>query len=156
MKVLEAIYKQIFDPKSETDHFWGDLVYIDGLATEQYWEGLGIFPPTADIIYFFIDSNGETPSDAQRDFYIELQKNYRSVEKQLSKLVYPIWKDNNSDKRFPKNFRDEFRIASIEIPLAVARPFRWELTFFAKNDKGFIYTCTLEDLIPSFVTRNKF
>jgi len=152
---ISEIYHQIFSPHKKEDIFWGQLTFIDGTnPDEDYWETTHIFPPTGDIVQLFITADDNGPSKNQDAFYAQIRANYKKLEKELKKYIYPKWQHVNPDKKKPRKFGDEFSIASLSIPPTDHKT--WEMTFFSKSDSKYIYTATLENDVPVKVSRHYY
>ncbi|WBA43982.1 hypothetical protein [Hymenobacter canadensis] len=69
------------------DPFFGPLRFMKGTTANYYYEGSGVFAPTGQTIEYFIDSDENGPSEAQREFYRHLQMEFNTYVTQIKPLI---------------------------------------------------------------------
>ena len=70
------------------DDFFGELRYMDFKdKTKGYFEGKGLFAPTKVEIEYLIEADKSGPTDEQKEFYRDLQRNFEQYTQKIKLLI---------------------------------------------------------------------
>jgi hypothetical protein len=119
------------------DPVFGRLLFMDTQdPSKSYWEGKGLFstPEGRFQIDHFIEADASGPSQAQRDFYLEVAKRYSQVLEMSRCLLDPVFHVEH-DRHLPARLEEEFAVSSISLPRLKPDdlPANWELCLKSKS-----------------------
>ncbi len=130
------------------DDFFGTLTFISFKdAAKNYFEGKGVFKPTGNEIEFLIRGDAGGPTQEQRQLYAKIQDSYDEIVIRIVPLIQRELKEWRADNKI-RDFRKEFKPASVTIPRIAGTPIRWEMTFEAIHEDEIEFTVDFNDFEP--------
>ena len=116
----------------------------------SYFECQRIFEPTGKIIEIGIDGNLSGPTQRQKDFFRQIEKDYRSLTLHLIPFIeqeFGAW----MKQPIIKNFDSEFKPSYLRISSCEEQPITWEITFDTVHDLNHLVTIGMLGDEPQFV-----
>ncbi|MCG2616723.1 hypothetical protein LZZ85_20660 [Terrimonas sp. NA20] len=138
-------------PKKIEDEFFGTLTLIKpGDPSKAFLSGAGYFAPAEKEIEHLIEASEQGPSQSQRDFYLDLQRNY---DQYLLKIIPRLEEEfRKYEENFSiKNFREEFSLDSLTVPRITRETPDWEISFTTIHD-GHVFTIQMTGDAPGDIT----
>jgi hypothetical protein len=134
------------------DEFWGELQFIKiKNTTRSYFSGSGYFAPADKEIEFSIMSGEEGPSQSQREFYEDLQKNFDQYILKFIPRLEEEFRHADDDFRI-RNFKKEFIPESLTIPTITRETPEWEICFSSVHDENHLFTISMTGDVPGYIT----
>lgn len=130
------------------DSFFGKLRYLDFKGPSGgYFEGEGVFSPINQEIGYMIQADISGPTEEQKEFYRELQKNFNCYTEKIRPLVedeFRNWKEGFEIQ----DFNNEFTLESLTIPRLDSLPLIWNMSFTTIHDRDHQVTIDFKDHEP--------
>jgi hypothetical protein len=150
MGILKTL-KSFFIPKPrepDMKHtYFGDLMY-DGIGNDKdIWEGEISLAPISDSIGIHITAGESGPTDNHVTFIETLKSNIEQVIEDITPKLKPSF-EQWTDKSYPKEFFDEFKLVHITIPLNADLSNPWSISFDCKSDIEHMFTVEYENGFP--------
>ncbi|WP_153797325.1 hypothetical protein [Foetidibacter luteolus] len=121
-------------PVKIQDDFFGELRFMDfNDASKNYFEGRGYFAPTNNETEYLIHANNEGPTEIQRNFYRDLQANFKQYVEKIKPLIEDEFRNWKEDFLIT-DFYHEFRLVCVVIPRLENKPLIWEMAFDTIHD----------------------
>ena len=127
------------------DPYFGPLLYMKAArGHSSYWEGALNLEPLHKRIEVYIDapSPEEPTSQAQRDFFRWVERDYSSI---CSIVEERFRAEPWAQQLVSGRFEDAFCISSLSIPLCRAPGEEWSIVFEAAADEDHIFTVHFQD-----------
>lgn len=138
-------------PQTIQDDFFGTMLFISFKdATKNYFEGKCIFKPTGDKVELLIRGDAGGPTQEQRQLYARIQDSYDEIVIRIVPLIERELKEWREDNKI-RDFRKEFKPASVTIPRIAGTPIRWDMTFEAIHEDEHQVTVDFKDFEPEKV-----
>jgi hypothetical protein len=147
MSLLSQIAK-LFEPEIMTDPLFGMLRRRRG----RFWEASCYFAPAGKEINVLIAAQEDGPSEKQREFYLELGRQYSILAAAVGDLLHE--KFTNWQEDFPREkIWEEFQLAGVTIPQIETFPLEWELSYVCASDDH-SFDVQMRDMRPDAVSLN--
>jgi hypothetical protein len=147
LHVLNKLFSFLGPPKWR-DPFFGSLNYMKAAPGNlSYWEGERSFRPLGRAIEIFIDtpSPEEGPSEAQREFFRWVERDYKLI----CSVVEARFRADPWMQRLMRGAFDEaFILDAFSIPLCHEPVEDWTVTFEATSDDEHVFTVSMRGSEP--------
>ncbi len=140
---LFDIFKRMPPP---IDEVFGEMKPLMGvfITCESF------FLPLQKNIEVLIMSTESIPTEEQRNFYTELQKNYSGYKVQMIPIIEDTFR--NADENFKiKDFDNEFNLVTIIVPDFLKRPLEWHISYENELDPNHVFSVGFFDYKPSHI-----
>ena len=115
-------------PKTMCDGDFGEMTYM-----YDYWEGQGKFPPTGDVVEYFLKAGPDGPTLANRTFLSRVCDEYAALETRALTLMQAL--------HAAQRPTEPLRPSSMDIRQETFETAQWELTLKDARDTMFILRC---------------
>ena len=133
------------------DEFFGEMLFMEtSNSTNSYFECQRMFEPTGEIIEIGINGDLSGPTQGQKDFFRQIEKNYSLLTLRLIPFIeqeFSAWMKQPNIK----NFDLEFKPGHLSIPSCEEQPIAWEITFDTIHDLNHLVTVGMLGNEPQFV-----
>lgn len=131
------------------DDFFGRLRYMDFKdPAKGYFEGNGFFSSIDGETEYLINADATGPTNSQREFYINLQKQFDSYIEMMKPLIEDEFRNWKEDFEI-KNFKKEFNLVCVTIPRLDSKPLVWDMSFTTTHDLNHHVTIDFIGDIPN-------
>ncbi|MDQ4074901.1 MAG: hypothetical protein M3220_01505 [Chloroflexota bacterium] len=129
MSILQRL-RQLWQPTTYVDPVFGTLRFQPQAG---FWEGQILFAPENRVIEVLVEGDEQGPTDAQRDFYRALERQYQALLQPVGDLLYDTY--YNWREELPRErIWEEFRLAAILVPNRTTPRAEWELAYECHSD----------------------
>ena len=133
-------------PKTIQDDFFGNLAFIEikNNPSQSYFEGNRWFSPIQKEVEYLITADPIGPSLQQRDFYKNVETNYKDLINKARPLIeqeFRNWKEHFEIQDFEK----EFKLVNLSIPRLDIKELIWDMSFETVHDENHLVTVNFKD-----------
>jgi hypothetical protein len=131
------------------DEFFGQLRFVNFRdPSKNYFEGRGFFAPTNSETEYLIQADIEGPTESQKAFMEELQKQFGLYVEKIKPLIEDEFRNWKEDFEI-RDFNKEFKLVCITIPRPDRKPIIWDMAFTTIHDPNHHVTIDFIDREPN-------
>ena len=144
-----GLFDSFKKPTVLQDEFFGALRFVEFKdASENYFEGKCYFTPTDSEMGYLIEAGKEGPTEKQKKFYIDLQKDFPKYIQKIKPFIKDEFR-NWIEGLEIKDFHKEFKLECITIPRLEYSPIAWDMRFTTIHDSDLYITIDFLDDQPN-------